>query len=1178
MNTIKIILTSDGSAVDVRKNFPLIQGQFNNINLEVLVPTAILLDGYTNQHYIGEVTKTFDYDLTDPNVITALNGLVATNAGRTPEEGDTIHYVYNNSGTLTLYNVVYTNGAWSNGGASVPYFEMNNVVGTNVSVGAVSSRSNGTQVATKAYFMKYIKTAQYNGTEYAFYSRMLPSAFTLYSGVGQTNGLNVIVNVTNVVRENGTDTVENIVTSQNCRFDVLPSTRLTEEDPLDAGELSSLSARTATLEATMLEKQDKVDSGINIEGGNVVNAINKAAQDAGNAVTTANNANLVATAVEGRVSALEQQQATEDYYVGTMTVLYDQVPFPVPTQGLNAFVQLKENRAPRRGDLVIVVQQRADETDKAYRCKFNATDNDWDMIEIPPIELSENGTAGIVKGTYYAGNTNDTKVNIVGGEVKNIYVKDNNSNDKDVRDYLNEMQNGTLYVENATHATSAGSATNDGNGDNIVNTYQTKSEGATKQNLIDYALPRTFNDVLYFNHLNMQLQKEPRAFDFSDQGITTTISTIGETSIGTFTYTVEREFQLSYKNSYSGVICIGKATAGDETLELKVYVRKGTTLLASDIYPITLSGMTTLGVRVGNNFNALIDDQIVGVSGNVINVSAGDTITVELALVRETSAQTLFTFYDSSLFDKSKFFLNTGVSVITYRNTCVGEVVSIVADSTNSTIQSTRYYKETGGTWAQKTTLEITVSDDKFLEATRSSVPFELEIKLDTAGITVNDIGSVVLVYPNAVGINEYMLVQTRNSTYYDKDQLDFDAIKDVADKYLIRGVVTTRFAYGAISYSTVSGDTGILGQSGFRFITSTLKIPDYLPKGQNTFADPALTAIGTDQTTSLLRVTEAALGNVVVLRQSNGQIAVPTTPIANYDATSKSYVDGQIAGTSNPNLLINPDFAINQRGRASYTDDGTTQYTVDRWKIFHNANISATTITPQSNGGVVVSITQTTGGNYNVFAQDVENYIPLRGKTLTLTMKLSSVSGTFKIGGFEGTDTFRTDEITEDGTYTLTFTMGANASRLLVFLTTSAAATHTCTIDYAKLELGSVATTFTPPDPATELAKCQRYFYRIDTSVAQNKYELTRRARSAYSFYEEQAYFPCTMRTRPTVYVHSANDGQRGYLYNQTQSANKEISIGYVTQRSFQMGGTNGDFTANDILCGYIVADAEIY
>ena len=39
--------------------------------------------------------------------------------------------------------------------------------------------------------------------------------------------------------------------------------------------------------------------------------------------------------------------------------------------------------------------------------------------------------------------------------------------------------------------------------------------------------------------------------------------------------------------------------------------------------------------------------------------------------------------------------------------------------------------------------------------------------------------------------------------------------------------------------------------------------------------------------------------------------------------------------GLSNPNLLINPDFAINQRGQSTYTGISAYTYTVDRWCIW---------------------------------------------------------------------------------------------------------------------------------------------------------------------------------------------------------------------------------------------------
>ena len=49
-----------------------------------------------------------------------------------------------------------------------------------------------------------------------------------------------------------------------------------------------------------------------------------------------------------------------------------------------------------------------------------------------------------------------------------------------------------------------------------------------------------------------------------------------------------------------------------------------------------------------------------------------------------------------------------------------------------------------------------------------------------------------------------------------------------------------------------------------------------------------------------------------------------------------------KISQLSNPNILINPNFKINQRGiRTLTTTDGTQKYTVDRWKTFQGTTNS---------------------------------------------------------------------------------------------------------------------------------------------------------------------------------------------------------------------------------------------
>ena len=82
----------------------------------------------------------------------------------------------------------------------------------------------------------------------------------------------------------------------------------------------------------------------------------------------------------------------------------------------------------------------------------------------------------------------------------------------------------------------------------------------------------------------------------------------------------------------------------------------------------------------------------------------------------------------------------------------------------------------------------------------------------------------------------------------------------------------------------------------------------------------------------------------------------------------------------SNPNLLINPDFKINQRGATSYERQG---YSVDRWKI------SNVTVTPNASGGITVKNDkyEDTG----TFVQILEN--ATEGDS-TLSCYVTSVSG----------------------------------------------------------------------------------------------------------------------------------------------------------------------------------------
>ena len=175
----------------------------------------------------------------------------------------------------------------------------------------------------------------------------------------------------------------------------------------------------------------------------------------------------------------------------------------------------------------------------------------------------------------------------------------------------------------------------------------------------------------------------------------------------------------------------------------------------------------------------------------------------------------------------------------------------------------------------------------------------------------------------------------------------------------------------------------------------------------------------------------------------------------------------------SNPNLLINPDFRINQRGQAEYTSG----YTVDRW--YSPGKCSAAPIS----GGVKLTSTVTASSTTHAFWQDFE--FPLPPGKYTLSLKAADITGVW--AARIRTVTAAGDYV--DSYYTPRLQAGINSvtvdlpdseyiSAVSVSLNKGIEIGDSLTIEWMKLENGS-ATLFVHPDLATELEKCQR-FYQI--------------------------------------------------------------------------------------------------
>lgn len=154
----------------------------------------------------------------------------------------------------------------------------------------------------------------------------------------------------------------------------------------------------------------------------------------------------------------------------------------------------------------------------------------------------------------------------------------------------------------------------------------------------------------------------------------------------------------------------------------------------------------------------------------------------------------------------------------------------------------------------------------------------------------------------------------------------------------------------------------------------------------------------------------------------------------------------------SNPNLLINPDFKINQRGATSYEQQG---YSVDRWKIWN------VTVTPSASGGITVK---------NDKYEDTGTFIQILEIATecdsTLSCYVTSVSGTVTMVADDDSQVILKQglNVVHTSSSTKNFTIFLNQGTSI-------------TLKWVKLEQGSIATSFVEPNISDELDKCLRYF-----------------------------------------------------------------------------------------------------
>ena len=942
MLTIKLFLAESGSVATIDKDFPLYQGQFQNILLNVFVPLSTLAPDFT----------------------------LSTDSGQ--------------------YD-----------GINTPY-----VAGATVTVACQTVKRNGAIATSKAYNLRFVKNLSKNGVGYALFERKLPKAFTNYAGVapagltmicnvtnisyGQidqsaTTATSMKGDVTinfpvltkripavsadytfdydttetpaswylngrkvsladyglfiawtpqnqdtislSVVAENPTTT--SVLTTQTVKYDVFPSSDLDAEEPTDPTSTEVLQAQVNSITAKIVDmgdkldkKQNKSDDELETTAKNVVPAINELKGSIGGLDTRV-------TKNEQDIADLSQEISTGITYIDTMRYEGNEPP---TDEQLNAFVVEKKGVAPAGGNLVIAVQEIPDATDVIYACIYSAVSETWSIAPIPGLELASDNNAGLIQG----GSSDKLYVKIVNGVIQDITANAVSGYPAVSVSNLGRMYTEIQSIKNGeTSVGLAEKAVKDAKGNTIDSYYMPNSIGATRNFVRKYALPVEFNDALYVS-ANGLVKEVPTTPASGEQFVVNSSST-GYTTLFTVAYNLNNDggtkFQLSKKNSYNADLFV-KASAYEEVqfvVDLTAGADpngEGNTTLSTHVTLDTPVTTSLTDISVSSLLNEL-GDNIITLDGSKGNVY----IVAKVSVFRTSSTAQTFTVVCNEMY-RSAFHLSTAFQTVAINAGKVGELPqmifteyavegnnvvftpSMVVPPENSIIhvvlpRALSFEEVTGKT------VQLSIGGEKvFIQSPNGT---------SGSGATIDDLYRSLRCYERDNPIEYDFLMSYTDGEYYVQQgytEVEGNPTGDATDGDL------TKIKIGSKIYSIHDYTDAINSK-----ITKVTKTTPYIQAYAKYM----------DGNQIVVNVTPALLVNSAMMRDSNGcaNIALPTldTHIANkgyVDKTISSKLDKQTTEASTVQL---------------YGVNGTTQhmYTVA------DGNAGASTVVMRgSDGGAV--------------------------------------------------------------------------------------------------------------------------------------------------------------------------------------------------------------------------------
>jgi hypothetical protein len=333
------------------------------------------------------------------------------------------------------------------------------------------------------------------------------------------------------------------------------------------------------------------------------------------------------------------------------------------------------------------------------------------------------------------------------------------------------------------------------------------------------------------------------------------------------------------------------------------------------------------------------------------------------------------------------------------------------------------------------------------------------------------------------------------------------------------------------------------------------------------------------------------------------------------------------VAGKSK---IINGDFGVNQRAFTSTTTNAT--YGFDRWRFVNTeatCTYSAQTFTlgtapvagyEGKNFSRLVTSGQTAVGTISLIQQRIESVRTFAGQTVTVSLWAKAGTGTPNIAvylsqnfGTGGSPSSSVNAITTKqaittswARYSFTFSVASISGKTLgtdgndhisVNLVTSAGSVYatetdslgiqSATIDFwgVQVEAGSTATPFQTATGTIqgELAACQRYFFRLDSSsnvfsvFSSGHFNTTTNFRAILPF-------PITMRVTPTFSFSNMNlfagNGSAYYGCSAGTPSASSITRNAAVIDSAVVGATAGQggmLVANNSTAAFIEGSAEL-